>query len=210
VDVPQRPGPFPIQATLFSHMFLHGSWTHLLGNMWFLFVFGGYVERALRPGIFLAAYVLCGFGAGLAQVYLDPNSVLPCLGASGAIAGVMGAYLFIHPFSTIRIWIWFLPPFRAPAVLVLGLWLLPQILGAAAAAHPAGLPRAGVAYGAHVGGFVAGLGFMVILWLYLHGTVEGRDADVSPALCQQHPDSLGDFLPQSGKSVAAAKDHYRR
>ena len=146
VDVPQRPGPFPIQATLFSHMFLHAGWLHLLGNMWFLFVFGGHVERALRPGIFLTAYVTCGLAAGLAQVYLDPNSVLPCLGASGAISGVMGAYLFVHPFSTVRVWLWFCV-FRLPALVVLGFWLLTQFLGATAS-DGSGLPHAGVAYGA--------------------------------------------------------------
>ena len=135
------PGPFPIQATLFSHMFLHAGWLHLLGNMWFLFVFGGHVERALRPGVFLTAYVVCGLAAGAAQVCLDPHSVLPCLGASGAISGVMGAYLFVHPFSTVRVWLWFFV-FRLPAFVVLGFWLLTQFLGVAAASTPACLTAA--------------------------------------------------------------------
>ena len=219
VDVPQRPGPFPIQATLFSHMFLHAGWLHLLGNMWFLFVFGGHVERALRPGIFLTAYVTCGLAAGLAQVYLDPNSVLPCLGASGAISGVMGAYLFVHPFSTVRVWLWFCV-FRLPALVVLGFWLLTQFLGATAS-DGSGLPHAGVAYGAHVGGFVAGLGFMLFLWLYLKTTVDEGDDGVPPAqrppragepqaLRQTGPDRLGGFMPQSGRPGDAGTQHLWR
>jgi membrane associated rhomboid family serine protease len=79
--VPQYPGPFPIHLTLFTSMFLHGGWFHLLGNMWFLFLFGGHIEHALRPGLYLIFYLFCGVAAGIAHVLVDPNSVIPCMGA---------------------------------------------------------------------------------------------------------------------------------
>ena len=210
--MPQRYGPFPIHLTLFTHMFLHGGWAHLLGNLWFLLVFGGHVERALRPGLFLAGYVACGLAAGLAQVLIDPHSYLPCLGASGAISGVMGAYLFLHPLSKLRLWlvIWVV---RLPAALVLGFWFLGQYLSAVAV-HSAGGPHAGTAYAVHVGGFLAGLVFIACLWVYVHSR-EDADSSVAAApplrraALRERPaaDGLGHFLPPPGQGRAGGAEH---
>jgi rhomboid family protein len=103
VPVPQFPGPFPIQLTLLTSMFLHGSWAHLLGNMWFLLIFGRNVESALGHARFLSFYLVCGLVGGIAHVVSGPNSVIPCLGASGAISGIMGGYVAVYPLNKIKL-----------------------------------------------------------------------------------------------------------
>jgi membrane associated rhomboid family serine protease len=160
VPVPQHPGPVPIYLTLFTSMFMHTGVIHLLGNMWFLFVFGSHVERRLGDWLYLGFYLLCGLAAGLAHVASAPDSFIPCMGASGAISGVMAAYISLYPLSMVKLWLgWYIGVVDAPAMLMLGIWFGLQYLNAAV--FTSGHAYGGVAYWAHIGGFVAGL---VILW----------------------------------------------
>lgn len=148
----------PVAAVLpiFTSMFLHASPLHLLGNLLFLYIFGDNVEDALGPFRHLMFYLSCGFAAGVTHILLNPGSQLPSIGASGAIAGVMGAYFWLYPRA--RVLMWF-PPiffFHLPAWLVLGYWFLVQLLSGAAALSPYLGQAGGIAFWAHVGGFVAG------------------------------------------------------
>jgi membrane associated rhomboid family serine protease len=138
---------------LVTSMFWHGGWLHLIGNMLYLWVFGDNIEDRLGHGRFLFFYLLAGALAGLTQVMLDPNSTLPTVGASGAIAGVLGAYLVTFPRAKVVTWPFFFIPI--PAFIYLALWFAAQVLdgiGSLGAPVQAG----GVAVWAHVGGFVAG------------------------------------------------------
>jgi membrane associated rhomboid family serine protease len=147
---------------LLSFMFLHGGVWHLLGNMWFLYIFGDNVEDRLGPFRYLLFYLLCGWASGLFHLLLNWQSPVPTIGASGAIAGVMGAYLILFPRSRILtlIPIIFIPYFiEIPAYFFLGLWFLFQFLGAAGSSAAGG----GIAWWAHVGGFVAGIILVKIL-----------------------------------------------
>lgn len=152
-EVPQFPGPVPIYLTLLTSMFMHGSWMHVLGNLLYLWIFGDQIEDLLGHGKFIAFYLLCGLAAGVAQVVMDPQSIIPCVGASGAIAGVLGAYLLKFPGTTVRVLvgIWLVP---VPAMLVLGGWIALQVMEQMQSL--AGPSAGGVAYAAHIGGFVAG------------------------------------------------------
>jgi membrane associated rhomboid family serine protease len=140
-----------------TSMFLHGSWMHLIGNMWFLWLFGDNVEDSMTRPRFLAFYVLCGLAAAAAQVFTQPASVLPMVGASGAISGVMGGYLVLYP--RVRVYVlvfvlFFFTSIAVPAWVMLLYWIGLQVLsGLAAAGDTAG----GVAFWAHVGGFAAGV-----------------------------------------------------
>src|SRR3954466_7505681 len=151
--------------TLVTSMFLHGSWSHVIGNMWYLWIFGDNVEDRVGHGRFIVFYLLCGFVAALGQVAVDPNSTLPTIGASGAIAGVMGAYFVLYPHSrvlTLIPWIFF-QIVELPAVVLLGVWFLMQFLNAGAVAASAGTSGSGgVAFAAHVVGFLAGAGGIFI------------------------------------------------
>ncbi len=152
---PGAVGP-PEVLTLFSSMFLHGGWLHLGGNMLYLWIFGDNVEVALGRFKFLLFYLACGVAAAVAQALSAPFSDVPMIGASGAISGVLGAYLLLFPRARIRILIIFLPFWRLmiPAVIVLGLYFAMQIYSAyITPSNEAG----GVAFWAHVGGFVAGM-----------------------------------------------------
>ncbi len=140
--------PFP--WTLLTAMFMHGGWLHIIGNMWFLWIFGDNVEDAMGRARFLAFYLLCGLAAALAQVVVTPSSAAPMVGASGAIAGVLGAYLLLYPRARVRC-LWVLIVFvtfvNIPAWALLGVWFASQFF----------VPlESGVAWMAHVGGFVAG------------------------------------------------------
>ena len=138
--------------TVLTSMFLHGGWLHLLGNMWFLWLFGNNVEDVMGHVRFLAFYLICGFAAAAAQILIDPTSAVPMVGASGAISGVMGAYVVLYPRVRVHTIVWFILLFKwtVPAWLMLGYWFLLQLIGA-------GLnPVGGVAVWAHIGGFVAG------------------------------------------------------
>src|SRR3954463_8678156 len=139
--------------TLITSMFLHGSWSHVLGNMWYLWIFGDNVEDRVGHGRFIVFYLLCGIAAALGQVAVDPGSTLPTIGASGAIAGVMGAYFVLYPHSrvlTLIPWI-FLQIVELPAILLLGVWFLMQLVNAGAVAVTASAHGGGgVAFAAHV------------------------------------------------------------
>ncbi len=144
------------EVTLLTHMFLHGGWLHLAGNMLFLWIFGDNLEEAMGPLGFLLAYLGAGLAAAGAQILADPTARMPMVGASGAIAGVMGGYLLLFPRARIDVAVFFFVFFRIiamPAWLVLCLWFAIQLL-AGATPEAAG---DGVAYMAHAGGFVAGL-----------------------------------------------------
>ena len=150
---------------LFSCMFLHGGWLHLLGNMWFLYIFGDNVEARLRHLPFLGFYIGCGLLASLAQYALAPETPVPTVGASGAIAGVLGAYIITWPRAKIvtLVPIFYMITFvQLPAVMVLGFWFVIQFfqgIGSLGARYAS----SGVAYWAHVGGFAAGLVLMKLL-----------------------------------------------
>jgi rhomboid family protein len=147
-------------ATLVTSMFLHGSWSHVIGNMWYLWIFGDNVEDRVGHGRFIVFYLLCGIIAALAQVAVDPSSNLPTIGASGAIAGVMGAYFVLYPHSrvlTLLPWI-FIQIVEMPAIVLLGFWFLMQLFSAGAIAVTASTHGGGVAFMAHVAGFVIGAG----------------------------------------------------
>lgn len=144
-----------------SFMFLHGGFWHLLGNMWILYIFGDNVEDRLGPVRYLFFYLLCGFASGLTHLFINWHSQLPTVGASGAIAGVMGAYFLLYPHSKILTFIpiFFIPYFiEIPAFFFLGLWFLLQFISAAGT--PAG--GGGIAWWAHVGGFAFGMIFLKI------------------------------------------------
>jgi membrane associated rhomboid family serine protease len=147
-------------ATLISSMFLHGSWSHVLGNMWYLWIFGDNVEDRVGHGRFILFYLLCGIAAALGQVAVDPTSTLPTIGASGAIAGVMGAYFVLYPHSrvlTLIPWI-FLQIVELPATVLLGFWFVMQLFSAGTIAMTTSSHGGGVAFAAHVVGFVVGMG----------------------------------------------------
>ena len=153
-DLPPTIG-LPIYATLFSSLFMHGGWLHLLGNMLFLWVFGDNVENAMGSAKYLLFYLICGLGAAGAQIVTDLNSATPLIGASGAIAGVMGAYLVMFPGATVRTLIFvfiFATVVYLPAVIVIGLWFVLQLFQGLASVGM----DAGTAFWAHVGGLVVG------------------------------------------------------
>jgi membrane associated rhomboid family serine protease len=155
-------------STLITSMFLHGGWMHLIGNMVFLWTFGDNVEDALGHGRYLLFYFLCGIAAGLAQVFLSANSHLPGVGASGAISGVLAAYLIMFGSNPVRVMMGYVIT-TVPAYLMIGMWIVVQFFnGIASFAQTA--QTGGVAYGAHVGGFIAGL----ILTFILRGAAGGR------------------------------------
>lgn len=140
-----------------THMFLHGSWMHLLGNMWFLWLFGNNVEDSMGHLRFLAFYLMCGLAAAAAQILTNPSSPIPMVGASGAISGVMGAYLVLYP--RVRVYTlvplgFFITSMALPAWVMLGYWFLIQFVSGLV---DVGGEGGGVAFWAHVGGFVAGL-----------------------------------------------------
>ncbi len=152
-------GPFPIYLTLLTSMFMHGSWMHIIGNMVYLWIFGDQIEDRLGRAKFLIFYLLCGLAAGLAQVVFQPRSLIPCLGASGAIAGVLGAYLIRHPRNQVRV-LFVNRVVALPALVVLGGWIVLQIVSQVSVVGGAG---GGVAYMAHIGGFLAGMALILIL-----------------------------------------------
>jgi membrane associated rhomboid family serine protease len=165
----------PEWLTLVTYQFLHGGPMHLLSNMLFLWVFGDNVEDAMGHTMFLAFYLLCGVAGGLAHALFAPGSTLPLVGASGAIAGVIAAYLMLHP--RVRVWVlaFRIVPLRLPAVLVLGLWVVTQL--AMVVLSP---PSDGVAWWAHVGGMVAGA--VLVLFMRRRGVPLFDRALTGPAI----------------------------
>ncbi|MGQ9426608.1 rhomboid family intramembrane serine protease [Gilvimarinus sp. F26214L] len=150
-----QPGDSAAWYTPLSSMFMHGSWFHILGNMWFLWIFGNNVEDAMGHVRFAVFYVLCGLAAAAAQAATDPGSPIPMVGASGAIGGVMGAYILLYPRVHVHMLVilgFFITTVAVPAVLMLGYWFFLQLISGVSASEEGG----GVAFWAHVGGFVAG------------------------------------------------------
>jgi membrane associated rhomboid family serine protease len=148
--------PSPVYLTIFSAMFMHGDLMHLGGNLLYLWIFGDNVEHRFGSLKFLAFYLVSGIVATFAQVAMNPQGLIPNLGASGAISGVLGAYLVLFPRNKVNA-IFFFRLVSVPAVLVLGMWGLMQFVSGADTFSAGGEETGGVAYAAHIGGFVAGL-----------------------------------------------------
>jgi len=149
-----------IPMSLLTSMFLHGGWLHLVGNMWFLWIFGDNVEDILGRGKYLLLYLLCGLAAGLTHVLVNPGSRVPTIGASGAVAGVMGAYLVKFPHSRILTLVpvfVFLTTFELPAYFLLAYWFVIQFFSGVGAVAHSHVSEGGVAWFAHVGGFLVGI-----------------------------------------------------
>ncbi|WP_405242102.1 rhomboid family intramembrane serine protease [Lentisalinibacter salinarum] len=159
--------------TTITSMFLHGGWFHLIGNMWFLYIFGNNVEDSMGHTRFVIFYLLCGLAAAALQTVFDPDSTIPMVGASGAIGGVMGAYILLYPkvrVHTLIVFGFYITTIAVPAVFMLGYWFLLQLISGFSTIGSQG---GGVAFWAHVGGFVAG-GLLILLF---------RD----PRLVKRHP-----------------------
>jgi membrane associated rhomboid family serine protease len=154
-------------------MFMHGGWFHIVGNMWFLWIFGNNVEDAMGSVRFVFFYVVCGAAAAALQVFADPSSAIPMVGASGAIGGVMGAYVVLYPRVRVHMLIFLgfiVTTIAVPAILMLGYWILVQFIQGVGSVGGQG---GGVAFWAHVGGFVAGA---ALIFLFRN-----------PELLAQHP-----------------------
>jgi membrane associated rhomboid family serine protease len=155
VEINPALGRLPGWMTIFTSMFLHGGWMHLIGNMAYLWIFGDNIEASLGHVRYFVFYLVCGVAAAVAQIAAAPGSEVPMIGASGAISGVLGAYLVLHPRANIRVFVWFIliiTRINLPAWVVLGIWFVGQLVSSAGA--DPGAP--GVAFMAHIGGFVAG------------------------------------------------------
>jgi membrane associated rhomboid family serine protease len=156
----------PAGATMITSMFLHGGWLHLIGNMLYLWIFGDNIEDRIGRGRFVVFYLVCGAVAALGQGVADPRSEVPMIGASGAISGVLGAYLVLYPRAKVLVLLpllFFVTTVRVPALVVLGIWFAGQLLSSLVAAPGSG---GGVAFVAHIGGFVAGV---ALIRLFLRG-----------------------------------------
>ena len=157
----------PPALTVFTSMFLHGSWMHLIGNMLYLWIFGNNVEDAMGHVRFVLFYLMCGIAAVLAQALPNTDSTIPMIGASGAISGVLGSYLLLYPHARVLVLIplgFYTRLVHLPAMAVLGFWFVLQLISTAFADPRGG----GVAFGAHIGGFVAG---MALLPIFKHRNV---------------------------------------
>ena len=184
------PDMVPAWLTTISSMFLHGGFMHLAGNMLYLWIFADNVEDSIGRGKFVVFYVLCGIAAALAQALVDPASAVPMIGASGAIAGVLGAYLLLHPRANVSCLIGFFIFFRTvnvPAFLVLGGWLALQFVNL-------GQVGSNVAYVAHIGGFVAG---MALIPFFKRPQVKLFDKPHSRAF-EMRPVQAGGHIPKIG------------
>ncbi len=149
----------PSYMTLISSMFLHGGWMHLIGNMAYLYIFGDNIEDELGKIKFLIFYFSCGIFAGLSQALIDINSEIPMIGASGAISGILGAYLILFPKKEIKVFFWFfifIKIFRIPAMYVIGCWIFIQFF------NLNNSEESNIAYLAHIGGFIAGIILILI------------------------------------------------
>ncbi len=173
-DIPP-PGPRPIQATLLTSMFMHGGWLHLIGNMLYLWVFGNNVEDVFGHVGFIIFYLVTGLAASFAQILVGPSSAIPNIGASGAIAGVLGAYWIFYPRARIDTLVG-----RAvvplPAIYVLGFWIVLQFFQGIVALSPEAREAGGVAWWAHIGGFLAGL----VVAVFFRGRVAAWDRTSRP------------------------------
>jgi len=156
-EIPHYPTPLPVYFNFLSSMFMHGDIMHIFGNMVFLFIFGDNLENLLGHIRYAAFYILCGFAAAAAQIIVGPDSIIPMLGASGAISGVLGGYLLMFPNNEVRAIIFrFLT--TVPAYVALGFWIVYQVVVGYLTPSDGG----GVAYAAHIGGFIAGFALIKI------------------------------------------------
>ena len=173
------PADFSI-ATIFTSMFLHGSWMHLFGNMLSLWIFGDNVEDRLGHGRYVIFYLLCGVIATLAHFASDPTSPVPTVGASGAIAGVMGAYFVLYPHSRVLMWVPIFFLFEVPAVFFLGFWFLTQLLSGVTSGLVSAGQVGGVAFWAHVAGFAAGAALVKVFARPERSELDWWDATTRP------------------------------
>lgn len=147
-------------VSILTSMFLHGGWLHLIGNMLYLWIFGDNIEDRMGHARYLLFYLICGYAAALSHAFFNPGSSLPAIGASGAVAGVLGAYLVLFPHARVMTLIpfgFFIAMRELPALLVLGLWFVIQLFTGVASIGVATAQTGGIAWFAHIGGFVAGL-----------------------------------------------------
>ena len=171
--------PVPVWFTLFSSMFMHGGWMHIIGNMLYLWVFGDNIEDVLGRARYVAFYVACGLLASGAQILTDPGSRIPSIGASGAVAGVLGAYLLLYPrhrVNCLLIIFYFIRMIQLPAMVVLGFWIVLQLFQGLFSFGVA----TGVAYYAHIGGFAAGMALILLFTKVLRGGTPPTDDDWPP------------------------------
>ncbi|MFQ6604608.1 MAG: rhomboid family intramembrane serine protease [Fidelibacterota bacterium] len=158
MDIARPHSPF---LTIFTSMFIHGGLAHIIGNMWFLWIFGDNVESALGHVRYSIFYIVCGLAAGLSQIVIDVHSIVPMIGASGAVSGVLAAYLLRYPHARIHVFIFlfiFITTIQVPAFVVIGIWFLEQLTNGLGSL---GLnTNGGVAWFAHIGGFLAGIAFI--------------------------------------------------
>jgi membrane associated rhomboid family serine protease len=176
-SLPEDMSLVPTWSTIFTSMFLHGGWVHIGANMLYLWIFSDNVEASMGRLKFVLFYLLCGGAAAMAQAALDPGSTIPMIGASGGIAGVLGAYLMLHPKAAIRCFFLILIFFRfinLPAWLVLGVWIGGQFVSVPQALNETG---GGVAYMAHIGGFLAGMA-LIPFFKYRHVALFDRDIGI--------------------------------
>ena len=191
------PGDIPAMLTMFTSMFMHGGWMHLGGNMLYLWIFGDNIEASLGHKRYLVFYLLCGAAAALAQGFAAPGSDIPMVGASGAISGVLGAYLVLHPRSNIKVFVFLfiiVTVINVPAFVVLGFWIFGQLMSSASV--DAGEP--GVAFIAHIGGFVAGA---ILVFFFKKKSVPAFDtAHSRPFAVENRPVRLrrGGSVPHAG------------
>ena len=174
------PSPRQIGFSLITCMFLHGGWMHLLGNMWFLWLFGNNVEDRLGSFFYLLLYVVGGLIASGVHWMIDPSSTMPVIGASGAIAAVLGAYAITWPWARVSclvFLVFFITIIDIPALLVLGVWFVAQVLAGHESLRVA--TSGGVAWWAHVGGFLAGVALMPLLCAIVGGTPNEEDVIAS-------------------------------
>ena len=164
--------PLPFWSTLLTSMFLHGGWMHLGGNMLYLWIFGDNLEHRMGHARFLVFYLLCGLAAGIAHIVFNSGSVVPTVGASGAISGVLGGYLVLFPKNRVRV-LMYGGIAHVPALIVLGMWIVIQVLNSAGSMANTTETGGGVAYLAHVGGFAAGV---VLVKLFARRVALGRAA----------------------------------
>jgi len=160
-ELPTEVARIPPTLTVLTSMFMHGGWMHLIGNMLYLWIFGDNVEDSMGHGRFVVFYLLCGVAAALAQAIPDPTSTIPMVGASGAISGVLGAYLLLYPHARVLVAIplgFILHTVRLPAGIVLVLWFVLQLVSNLMTQPGTG----GVAFRAHIGGFVAGMALVFV------------------------------------------------
>lgn len=152
----------PLKATIFTAMFIHGGFFHIFSNMLYLWIFGNNVEDTMGHSRFLVFYLVCGVAAAYSQIYMNPSSRIPMIGASGAVSGILAAYLLLYPHARILTLIFlgfFIQIVHVPALIVLSFWIIVQLINGTAALS---IKNGGVAWFAHIGGFIAGLALLKI------------------------------------------------